>query len=93
MVSLISPFINFYTYCTVTHGNTVTAAARLLETAGEKRCREKARKVTFLCYYLLILNLIASFFILLSRELVGLLMSLKLNRPTIEIKTQEEAKF
>ena len=32
---------------------------------------KKARKVTFLCYYLLILNLIASFFILLSRESDG----------------------
>ena len=32
------------------------------------RSDEKARKVTLLCYYLLILNLIASFLILLSRE-------------------------
>ena len=39
MYSLISPFLNFYTYSAVTHGGTVTAgaAARQLETAGEKR--------------------------------------------------------
>ena len=32
---------------------------------------KKAREVTFLCYFLLILNSIASFFILLSRESDG----------------------
>ena len=38
--SLISPFLNFYTIQLTAQlypGNTVTAAARLLKTAGEKR--------------------------------------------------------